>query len=84
MFHTYIILLTAVIIKTKNTFIIPGGVIGNTRDFGSLIPGSNPGRVVQTIKFADVEQDIIFYAEKSSLGDMKELRKWSLRKIRSR
>ena len=23
----------------------PGGVIGNTRDFGSLIPGSSPGRV---------------------------------------
>lgn len=26
--------------------VLPGGVIGNTRDFGSLIPGSNPGRVV--------------------------------------
>ena len=25
---------------------LPGGVIGNTRDFGSLIPGSSPGRVV--------------------------------------
>ena len=24
---------------------LPGGVIGNTRDFGSRIPGSNPGRV---------------------------------------
>ena len=25
--------------------VLPGGVIGNTRDFGSLVPGSSPGRV---------------------------------------
>lgn len=25
--------------------LLPGGVIGNTRDFGSLVPGSSPGRV---------------------------------------
>ena len=28
---------------------VPGGVIGNTRDFGSLVPGSSPGRVVLVI-----------------------------------
>jgi redox-sensing transcriptional repressor len=29
---------------------LPGGVIGNTRDFGSLIPGSSPGRVTRYLE----------------------------------
>ena len=33
----------AVVIEQK---ILPGGVIGNTRVFGTRIPGSSPGRVV--------------------------------------
>lgn len=29
----------------SQVYCLPGGVIGNTRDFGSLVPGSSPGRV---------------------------------------
>ena len=28
---------------------LPGGVIGNTRDFGSLVRGSSPCRVMERI-----------------------------------
>ena len=31
-----------------HAFLLPGGVIGNTRDFDSLILGSSPSRVILT------------------------------------
>ena len=33
--------------------ILPGGVIGNTPDFGSGFPGSSPGRAVCKMAFIE-------------------------------
>ena len=34
--------------RLLHAFLLPGGVIGNTRDFDSLILGSSPSRVILT------------------------------------
>ena len=41
------------IVNIKLLIVLPGGVIGNTRVFGTRIPGSSPGRVGGTVRRFD-------------------------------
>lgn len=43
-----VLILTKLWLRVTKRAGVPGGVIGNTRDFGSLVPGSSPGRVAFT------------------------------------
>ncbi len=39
--------------------LLPGGVIGNTRAFGALVPGSSPGRVALKSKKVKMQSAFI-------------------------
>jgi hypothetical protein len=43
---------------------LPGGVIGNTEDFGSSIPGSSPGRVENTIYMSFTNDNLALAASR--------------------